>query len=50
MSNISKRQEMEMKYSLVIDKFHVWGLDFLGPFILSNGNTHIPVDVDDLTK
>ena len=43
MSNISKRQEMEMKYSLVIEPFDVWGLDFLGPFTLSNGNTHILV-------
>ena len=30
--NISRRQEMPMNYSLVIEPFDVWGFDYMGPF------------------
>ena len=30
--NISRRQEMPMNYSLVIEPFYVWGFDYMGPF------------------
>ena len=41
---------MSMRYTLVVDTFDVWGQDFLGPFTPSNGNTHILVAVDYVTK
>ena len=31
--NISRRQEMPMNYSLVIEPFDVWGFDYMGPFL-----------------
>ena len=48
--NISRRQEMPMNYSLVIEPFDVWGFDYMGPFPASNGYTHILVAVDYVTK
>ena len=48
--NISRRQEMPMNYSLVIEPFDVWGFDYMGPFPASNGYTHILVVVDYVTK
>ena len=50
MGNIGKRQEMAMNYSLVIEPFDVWGMDYMGPFVESNGYTHILVAVDYVTK
>ena len=48
--NISRRQEMPMNYSLVIEPFDVWGFDYMGPFPSSNGYTHILVAIDYVTK
>ena len=48
--NISRRQEMPMNYSLFIEPFDVWGIDYMGPFPVPNGYTHILVDVDYVTK
>src|SRR5664279_363541 len=48
--NISKRNEMPMNYSLVIEPFYCWGFDFMGHFPTSHGNTHILVVVDYVTK
>ena len=48
--NISRRNEMPMNYSLVIEPFDCWGFDFMGPFPSSEGNTHILVAVDYVTK
>ena len=39
-----------MKYDLVVEPFDVWGMDYMGPFVLSNGFTHILVAVDYFTK
>ena len=41
---------MPMNYSLVIEPFYVWGIDYMGPFPSSNGYTHILVAVDYVTK
>jgi len=30
--NITRRNEMPMNYSLVIEPFDCWGFDFMGPF------------------
>ena len=48
--NISRRQEMPMNYSVVIEPFDVWDFDYMGPFLASNGYTHILVAVDYVTK
>ena len=48
--NISRRQEMPMNYSLVIEPFDVWGFDYMGPFPASNGYAHILVAVDYVIK
>src|SRR3954469_13283957 len=48
--NISRRNEMPMNYSLVIEPFDCWGFDFMGPFPPSKGYTHILVAVDYVTK
>ncbi|KAK1611876.1 hypothetical protein QYE76_035549 [Lolium multiflorum] len=48
--NISRRNEMPMNYTLVIEPFDCWGFDFMGPFPSSEGNTHILVVVDYVTK
>jgi hypothetical protein len=50
MGNIGKRQEMAMNYNLIIEPFDVWGMDYMGPFTVSNGYTHILVAVDYVTK
>ena len=39
-----------MNYSLVIEPFDCWGFDFMGPFPISDGYTHILVAVDYVTK
>jgi hypothetical protein len=48
--NIDRRQEMPMNYSLVSEPLDVWGFDYLGPFPVSDGHTHILVAVDYVTK
>src|SRR5215204_2423928 len=48
--NISRRNEMPMNYTLVIEPFDCWGFDFMGPFPSSDGNTYILVAVDYVTK
>src|SRR3954463_16511082 len=48
--NIGRRNEMPMNYSLVIETFHCWGFDFMGPFPPSHKYTHILVAVDYVTK
>ena len=41
---------MPMNYSLVIEPSDVWGFDYMGPFLASNGYTHILVAFDYVTK
>ena len=48
--NISKRQEMPQQGILEVELFDVWGLDFMGPFPPSHGNTYILVAVDYVSK
>ncbi|XP_049355216.1 uncharacterized protein LOC125819833 [Solanum verrucosum] len=47
---ILKRQELPMNPILVIELFDVWGLDFMGPFVSSNGMKYILVAVDYVSK
>ncbi|GKB73686.1 putative nucleotidyltransferase, ribonuclease H [Tanacetum coccineum] len=44
--NISSRDETPQKYIQVCKIFDVWGIDFMGPFPLSNGNKYILVAID----
>lgn len=47
---ISKKNEMPLTTILEIDIFDVWGIDFMGPFVSSCGNTYILVAVDYVSK
>ncbi|XP_070014281.1 uncharacterized protein [Nicotiana sylvestris] len=49
-AGISKKNEMPLTTILEIDIFDVWGIDFMGPFISSCGNTYILVAVDYMSK
>ena len=41
MGNISKRHEMPLQGTLVVQLSDVWGMDFMGPFPASFGNIYI---------
>ncbi|XP_070013859.1 uncharacterized protein [Nicotiana sylvestris] len=45
-----RKNEMPLTTILEIDIFDVWGIDFMGPFLSSCGNTYILVDVDYVSK
>ncbi|XP_070008517.1 uncharacterized protein [Nicotiana sylvestris] len=47
---ISKKVEMPLNTILKVDIFDVWGIDFIGPFVSSYGNTYILVAVDYVSK
>ncbi|XP_021746437.1 uncharacterized protein LOC110712285 [Chenopodium quinoa] len=48
--NISRRDEMPQNPILELEIFDVWAIDFMGPFISSQGNRHILVAVDYVSK
>lgn len=50
MGNIGKRDEMPLVKNQVIELFDVWGIDFIGPFLVSFGYAYILVDVDYVSK
>ncbi|RVW62576.1 hypothetical protein CK203_061602 [Vitis vinifera] len=41
---------MPMNPILIVDLFDVWGIDFMGPFPMSFGNSYILVGVDYVSK
>jgi len=47
---ILKKDEMPLNTILEVDIFDVWGIDFMGPFVSSCGNTYILVAVDYVSK
>ncbi|XP_070015149.1 uncharacterized protein [Nicotiana sylvestris] len=47
---ISKKDEIPLTTILEVDIFNVWGIDFMGPFVSSCGNTYILVAVDYVSK
>ncbi|XP_047959991.1 uncharacterized protein LOC125205212 [Salvia hispanica] len=47
---ISRRDEMPQVPVIVCEIFDVWGMDFIGPFPSSCGNTYILVAVDYVSK
>jgi hypothetical protein len=48
--NISQRNAMSLNYNLQVDVFDVWGIEFMGPFVNSNGYEHILVVIDYVSK
>ena len=48
--NISKKDEMPMRPILEVEIFDLWGIDFIGPFSLSDGKEYILVAVDYVSK
>ncbi|CAM8955032.1 unnamed protein product [Rhodiola kirilowii] len=48
--NVTARNEMPQVPILVNDVFDIWGIDFMGPFPISRGNTYILVAVDYVSK
>ncbi|RVW22906.1 Retrovirus-related Pol polyprotein from transposon opus [Vitis vinifera] len=45
-----RRNQMPMNPILIVDLFDVWGIDFMGPFPMSFGNSYILVGVDYVSK
>ena len=41
---------MPLNPILIVDLFYVWGIDFMGPFPISFGYSHILVGVDYVSK
>ncbi|KAI3700774.1 hypothetical protein L2E82_45412 [Cichorium intybus] len=50
LGNISKRDQMPLNPILVVDIFDVWGIDFVGPFPISQGYIYILLAVDYVSK
>ncbi|KAJ9535341.1 hypothetical protein OSB04_un001548 [Centaurea solstitialis] len=48
--NVSQRNEMSLNGILEIELFDVWGIDFMGPFPISNNCAYILVAVDYVSK
>nr|CAN61570.1 hypothetical protein VITISV_037260 [Vitis vinifera] len=47
---LTRRNQMPMNPILIVDFFDVWGIDFMGPFPMSFGNSYILVGVDYVSK
>ncbi|XP_070043275.1 uncharacterized protein [Nicotiana tomentosiformis] len=47
---ISKKNEIPLTTILEIDIFDVWGIDFMGPFVGSSGNSYILVTIYYVSK
>ncbi|WJZ96790.1 hypothetical protein VitviT2T_015438 [Vitis vinifera] len=50
LEKLTKRNQMPMNPILIVDLFDVWGIDFMGPFPMSFGNSYILVEVDYVSK
>ena len=50
LEKLSRRHMMPLNPILVVELFDVWGIDFMGPFPTSYGNTYILVGVDYVSK
>ncbi|RDY04020.1 Tf2-9, partial [Mucuna pruriens] len=47
---ISRRNEMPQQPVLICEIFYVWGIDFMGPFLISNGYSYILLVINYITK
>ncbi|RVW21445.1 Pro-Pol polyprotein [Vitis vinifera] len=50
LGKLTKRNQMPMNPILIVEIFDVWGIDFMGPFPMSFGNSYILVGVDYVSK
>ncbi|WKA10605.1 hypothetical protein VitviT2T_028170 [Vitis vinifera] len=50
LGKLTKRNQMPMNPILIVDLFDVWGIDFMGPFPMSFGNSYILVGVEYVSK
>ncbi|CAA7397116.1 unnamed protein product [Spirodela intermedia] len=48
--SISKRDEMSMRPIFKVEIFDLWGIDFMGPFLTSDGKQYILIAVDYVSK
>ena len=48
--NITAHNAMLLHYNLQIEIFDVWGIEFMGPFPVSDGNKYILVCMDYISK
>nr|CAN60998.1 hypothetical protein VITISV_010331 [Vitis vinifera] len=50
LGKLTHRNQMPMNPILIVDLFDVWGIDFMGPFPMSFGNSYLLVRVDYVSK
>ncbi|KAL6313692.1 hypothetical protein AAG906_010110 [Vitis piasezkii] len=50
LGKLTNRNQMPMNPILIVELFDVWGIDFMGPFPMSFGNSYILVRVDYVSK
>nr|CAN62255.1 hypothetical protein VITISV_015527 [Vitis vinifera] len=50
LGKLTKINQMPMNPILIVELFDVWGIDFMGPFPMSFGNSYILVGVDYVSK
>ncbi|WKA06621.1 hypothetical protein VitviT2T_024514 [Vitis vinifera] len=50
LGKLTRRNMMPLNPILIVDIFYVWGIDFMGPFSISFGYSHILVGVDYVSK
>ncbi|RVW79268.1 Pol polyprotein [Vitis vinifera] len=50
LGKLIRRNQMPMNPILIVNLFDVWGIDFMGPFPMSFGNSYILVGVDYVSK
>ncbi|RVW29384.1 Transposon Ty3-G Gag-Pol polyprotein [Vitis vinifera] len=50
LGKLTKRNQMPMNPILIVELVDVWGIDFMGPFPMSFGNSYILVGVDYVSK
>ncbi|WJZ82813.1 hypothetical protein VitviT2T_002538 [Vitis vinifera] len=41
LGKLTRRNQMPMNLILIVDLFDVWGIDFMGPFLMYFGNSYI---------
>ena len=47
---LTRRNMMPLNPILIVDLFYVWGIDFMGPFLMSFSYSYILVGVDYVSK
>jgi len=50
LGKLTRRNMMPLNPILIVDVFDVWGIDFMGPFLMSFEHSYILVGVDHVSK